>query len=648
MTDYAALLNPEQLEAATAGDGPLLVLAAAGTGKTRTLVYRVSYLVEKGIPPENMLLLTFTNRAAREMMERARQQVGDSVGTLMSGTFHHICNRFLRHFATRLGYEPGFTILDQDDSRSLIKKCIVECVPNPKDFPKKDVIGSLISKAANKCVPIDTVIDESAFELKTLYASGIRQVSDLYAKRKRELGVMDFDDLLINGLKLLRENEDVLSFYQERFVHVLVDEYQDTNLLQAQIVDLLAAKHRNLMVVGDDFQCIYSWRGAHFKNIMEFPKRWPDCKIVRLERNYRSVPAILEVANEVIKGNPDQFQKTLRATRSPGAQPHLFKLRDASEQVSAVLGLIRRFLDAGYRLDQMAVLYRAHFHSIELQMDLARSRIPYCITSGAGVFEQAHVKDVISFLRICEHPRDQMAFERFMGLLDGVGEKTVAKIWDKIGRIFDVCSKTSRDALLKAAPAKAKKQIQSLVSIFEEYQHTAKARQGSELLSRFCDLFYSDYLRRKYDNADDRENDIREVGRQIDAASGGIAGFLQEVALLTNEDAAHGHDDNQDRIHLSTVHQSKGLEWPVVFIIWASEGMFPSGKLEDDADDSEERRLFYVALTRAKDHLIISSPSVRFMRDGGTMICKPSRFLKEIPRNLLHEHYSLRDLGGGY
>ena len=648
MTDYASLLNPEQLEAATAGDGPLLVLAAAGTGKTRTLVYRVSYLVEKGIPPENMLLLTFTNRAAREMMERARHQVGDSVGTLMSGTFHHICNRFLRHFADRLGFERSFTILDQDESRSLIKKCIDDCVTNVKEFPKKDVVGSLISKAANKCVPIDAVLSEAAFEIKNLYADGIRNVSDLYGRRKRELGVMDFDDLLVNGLKLLRENPDVLEFYQNRFVHVLVDEYQDTNLIQAQMVDLLAAKHRNLMVVGDDFQCIYSWRGAHFKNIMEFPSRWPDCKIVRLERNYRSVPAILDVANEVIKGNPEQFQKTLRATRNPGSRPALYKLRDASEQVSAVHGLIMRYLEAGYRLDQMAVLYRAHFHSIELQMDLARSRLPYCITSGTGVFEQAHVKDVLSFMRICEHPRDVMAFERFMGMLDGVGEKTIAKIWEKIGGSFDCCSEGSRAQLFKAAPAKAKKQLEPLMGIFADYRRSGASQQGSGLVARFCDSFYSDYLRRKYDNADDRENDVREVARQIDAKPGGIAEFLQEVALLTNEDAAHERGENKDRIHFSTVHQSKGLEWPVVFIIWASEGMFPSGKLEEGEDDSEERRLFYVALTRAKDHLTICSPSIRFMRDGGTMVCKPSRFLKEIPRGLLSEHYSFRSWGGGY
>lgn len=649
MTDYASLLNPEQCEAATAGDGPLLVLAAAGTGKTRTLVYRVAYLVEKGVAPENILLLTFTNRAAKEMMERARKQVGDSVGTLMSGTFHHVCNRFLRQFAPRLGYEHGFTILDQDESRSLIKKCIAQCVPKAdKKFPKKDVIGALISNAANRCISIDEAIEKSSYEVYNFYFDEVKKIARLYETRKRELGAMDFDDLLVNGLRLLKENEDVLSFYQNRFVHILVDEYQDTNLLQAKMVDMLAAKHRNLMVVGDDFQCIYSWRGANFKNIMEFPTRWPECRIVRLEQNYRSVPAILNVANAVIKGNPEQFQKTLRATRKSGSSPEWYKLRDASEQVMTVYGLIRRYLDEGYRLDQMAVLYRAHFHSIELQMELARSRIPYCITSGTGVFEQAHTKDVLSFLRVCENPRDFMAFERLMGLFDGLGEKTILKIWDKIGGRFDCCNAESRDALAKAIPAKAREQFALVSKLFASYQRNAQDGKGSAIVSGFCDRFYGAYLKRKYDNAEDRENDVRELARQIDQGKGGVAGFLQEVALLTNVDAMHDRGENVDRIHLSTVHQAKGLEWPVVFIIWASEGMFPSSKLEDGEDDSEERRLFYVAVTRAKDRLAICSPSMRYLRDGGMFPCKPSRFMKEIPRELFRERYGFRAWGGEY
>ena len=647
MTDYAKLLNPEQCAAATAGDGPLLVLAAAGTGKTRTLVYRVSYLTESGVDPENILLLTFTNRAAREMIERAREQVGDAVGTLWNGTFHHICNRFLRHFAKRLGYANDFTILDQDDSRSLIDQCIRAVVTQKRDFPKREVIASLISSAANRAIPLADVLAESSEEV-LFHGNKIHDIAHRYEEKKRELDAMDFDDLLVNGLRLLREHPDVCEFYQRKFRYILVDEYQDTNLIQAQMVDLLAEKNRNLMVVGDDFQCIYSWRGANFRNIMDFPRRWPDAKIIKLERNYRSTPDILNVANACICGNPEQFQKTLRPTRPGRRKPQVYFLRDGEEQAYAVTSLVRRYLDEGYSLGDMAVLYRAHYHSIELQMVLGRTRLPFRITSGVGVFEQAHAKDVIAFLRLCENPRDYLAFLRFLCLFPKIGEKSVEKYWVKLGSRFDAASGEARAALLAAAPSAARDTLQPVLALFADY-HAARGadgqdggRLGAEILRRLCDVFYSGYLQRTYDNAEDREEDVRELARQIEKHPRGVLGFLEEVSLLTNVDAEYAQmqEDETPRLYLSTVHQAKGLEWPVVFVIWASESMFPSSKaVESSSDDSEERRLFYVAVTRAKDELVIASPSMRVMRDGSTFFCKPSRFVKEIPRSLLKEHY---------
>ena len=643
MTDYSKYLNAEQCEAATAGDGPLLVLAAAGTGKTRTLVYRVAYLVEKGVPPDSLLLLTFTNRAAREMLERAKEVAGDAVGNLWSGTFHHICNRFLRRFADKLGYRNDFVILDRDDSRSLIDGCIKDAVINKKEFPKKDVIASLISSAANRACDIEDVLEEGLDELR-VDPLEIVKVANLYAKRKIETGVMDFDDLLVNGLRLLTEHAEIRAFYQTKFRHVLVDEYQDTNLLQAKMVDILAGLNRNVMAVGDDFQCIYSWRGADFRNIMEFPKRWEGCRIVKLEQNYRSVPEVLEVANACIKGNPEQFQKTLRPTRKPRNKPRVFFLRDGEEQALTLLTLIRRYQEDGYTLSDMAVLYRAHFHSIEVQIALARSHMPYVITSGVGVFEQAHVKDVVAFLRVCEISTDRMAFGRLLGMLGGVGEKTVEALWEKLGGVFNTRDPEQRAKLVAALKPAARGQWQEIDRLFEAYHRENLAAAGGEVVQRFCDVFFHTYLYRVYENGEKREEDIRELALQI-GKSAGVPSFLQEVALLTNID--HEYEkmalEHADMIHLSTVHQAKGLEWPVVFVIWAAEGMFPSSRsVGESENDAEERRLFYVAVTRARDELVMCAPEMRRTRDGGVFFCRPSRFIKELPRGLTRESFGMR------
>jgi len=641
MTDYSELLNPEQCEAATSGDGPLLVLAAAGTGKTRTLVYRVAYLVEHGLAPDSLLLLTFTNRAAREMLERAKQVAGEAVGNLWSGTFHHICNRFLRRFGDKLGYPNDFTILDRDDSRALIDQCIKDAVRNKKEFPKKDVISSLISSAANRACDVEDVLDQTLNDLK-VDPMEIVKIANLYTERKRTMGAMDFDDLLVNGLRLLTEQEPIRAFYQNKFRHVLVDEYQDTNLLQARMVDILAGLNKNVMAVGDDFQCIYSWRGADFRNIMEFPKRWPECRIVKLEQNYRSVPEVLEVANACIKGNPEQFQKTLRPTRKTRNKPRVFFLRDGEEQAATLLRLVQRYQEDGYNLRDMAVLYRAHFHSIELQMALGRSRLPYVITSGISVFEQVHVKDVLAFLRVCEYPNDRMAFGRLLGMLGGVGEKTVDSLWEKLGGTFDTRDAEQRGRLTAALKPAARGQWQEIDRLFGDYHREHLSESGGEVIQRFCDVFYHTYLARVFENGDKREEDIRELALQISQSAGGVTGFLQEVALLTNVDheydkMARGH---ADMLHLSTVHQAKGLEWPVVFVIWAAEGMFPSSRSLGEAEnDAEERRLFYVAVTRAKDELVLCAPGMRRTRDGGVFFCKPSRFIKELPRGLTRESY---------
>ena len=652
MTDFSKLLNPEQCAAATAGGGPLLVLAAAGTGKTRTLVHRVAYLIESGVPADRILLLTFTNRAAREMLERAQLLSGDAVASIWSGTFHSICARFLRRWGGSLGYQPGFSILDEDDQKKLIGDIIKTTVPEPKDFVKKELVAKMISEAANESKPVKFVAARWQTKTAGVDPDAIEKIAKLYEARKQELGAMDFDDLLVNGLRLLKEKPAVREMLQEHFLHVLVDEYQDTNGIQAEFTDILAAKHRNVMAVGDDFQCIYTWRGAQIENIMDFPQRWEGCRIVKLERNYRSVPSVLDVANAVMKDAPQQFEKTLRAYRAGSDEkPYLYKVYDDKAQANEILQAIGRMRGLGYRFSDMAVLYRSHFQSLVVQMTLARMKVPFRITSGVGIFEQVHVKDTLAYLRLIVNPRDELSFLRLVCLFPGVGEKGAAKMWDRLGRVFDGGNKADRDALYGLLGAKAKPYWPPLAKCFEcAGDHLAEDAIG-EIVEDFCDLFYEDHLRREWEAADaeSRLEDVKEVGVQIAGAEaaksdGGEAGaslgrlrletFLADVALLTNLDAKKNNLE-QDQVTLSTVHQAKGMEWPVVFVPWLSEGMFPSSKAAEEGRADEERRLFYVVVTRAKDRLFLFTPTMRKTADGGMFPVDPSVFVKEIPEDLL-------------
>ena len=653
MTDFSKLLNPEQCAAATAGDGPLLVLAAAGTGKTRTLVHRVAYLIEQGVPADRILLLTFTNRAAREMLDRAKALSGDDVASIWSGTFHSICARFLRRWGSALGYAPGFQILDEDDQKKLIGDIIKTSVPDPKDFPKKEVIAKIISEAANEQKTVHAIAQRWMTKTAGIDPDAIQAIYEKYVARKQELGSMDFDDLLVNGLRLLREKPAIREMLQEHFLHVLVDEYQDTNGIQAEFTDILAAKHRNILAVGDDFQCIYTWRGAQIENILEFPKRWDGCRVIKLERNYRSVPSVLDVANVVMKDAPGQFEKTLRAYRQgTGEKPYLFKVYDAKSQANEILSAIGRMRELGYRYSDIAILYRSHFQSIDVQMSLARMKVPFRITSGVGVFEQIHVKDTLAYLRLLVNPRDELSFLRLVCLLPGVGEKSAAKMWDKLGRQFDGSRKEDRDILGGLFGAKAKTYWPPLAKCFEcAHDHFAEDSIG-EIIEDFCDLFYEDHLGREWEEADaeSRLEDVKELAVQIaggelgDAAGETHRGtesgrarletFLADVALLTNLDAKKNNLE-QDQVTLSTVHQAKGMEWPVVFVPWLSEGMFPSAKAQEEGRMDEERRLFYVVVTRAKDRLVMVSPSIRKTADGGMFPVDASMFIKEIPEDML-------------
>ena len=652
MTDFSKLLNPEQCAAATAGEGPLLVLAAAGTGKTRTLVHRVAYLIEQGVPAERILLLTFTNRAAREMLERAQKVIGDGVAGIWSGTFHSICARLLRRYGQTLGYQPGFQILDEDDQKKLIGEIIKTSVENPKDFPKKELVAKMISEAQNEQKPIALIAARWQTKAAGFTPDEIVAGAEKYNAKKLELGAMDFDDLLVNGLRLLKEKDHIREMLQEQFLYVLVDEYQDTNGLQAEFTDILAAKHRNILAVGDDFQCIYTWRGAQIENIMEFPQRWSGCRVIKLERNYRSVPGVLDVANVVMRDAPNQFEKMLKPIRGgSGEKPWIYRVYDDESQANEILRIVGEMHREGFRYSDIAVLYRSHFQSIKIQMSFARRGVPHRITSGVGVFEQVHTKDVLAYLRLIVNPSDELSFERFVCLFPGVGEKGAQKMWDKLGRQFDMKRGEDREALAGLFGAKAKPVFPPLRKAMEIVQEHLDEDAIGEVIEDFCDLFYEDYLRKEFgdNDAEDRLDDIKELAAQI-ASSESLDAFLADVALMTNLDV-RSNDPNLDRVTLSTVHQAKGMEWPVVIVPWLAETMFPSGKAVEEGRMDEERRLFYVVVTRAKDRLFMFVPQMRKMADGGIFPVDPSQFVKEIPPQLYNGRRVAAPppaYGGGY
>jgi len=642
--DYAAELNEQQLAAVTASPGPLLVIAGAGSGKTRTLTYRVAYLLENGIDPRNILLLTFTNKAARQMLDRVANLLPVDASGLWGGTFHSIGNRMLRRHGSALGYSSGFTIMDREDQKDLINTVVTAAGINPKEmrFPKGDVLAGIFSFVVNTETPIDALLAEKFPYFLPL----LEQISDVhvrYEKRKKSTNSMDFDDLLEKTLRMLREHEEVAAFYRRQFQFILVDEYQDTNKIQADFIDTLASEHRNVMVVGDDAQSIYSWRGANFKNILAFPQRYPDAQVFKIEMNYRSVPDILRVANAAIAANVQQFRKQLSATRPTNSvKPAVVGLNDGSEQAQFVAQRILELRDEGVELDEIAVLYRAHYHAIELQLELSRRGIPYVITSGVRFFEQAHVKDVTSFIRFIANPRDEVAFKRMVKLLPGIGGKSADSLWrawdGKLDEQGEVTSWSER-LLAMAVGAKSKKSWEQLAHTLDEIAPGGQPNPPSEMITSIVEAVYDDYAKANFTNYELRREDLNQLAafsRQFKD----VHEFLSQLALISNIDAEPALDQTSDNeaVNLSSVHQAKGLEYHSVFVIWLTDGMFPSARSLETRDTiEEERRLFYVAITRAKDELYLTFPHMRLNAGYGDMFQRPSRFLKEIPTQLVED-----------
>lgn len=636
--DYHAALNDDQKAVALAPPGVMLVLAGAGSGKTRTLVYRVARLLETGYAPDELLLLTFTNRSAKEMMRRAGQLAQVDLSRLWGGTFHHVGHLVLREHAEVLGYGTDFGILDREDARELMESCIGACGVSggKRRFPKADVVVGLYSSAVNLQRPLVEIIAEQSPQFLPL-EDGIVQVVRLYVERKRALNLMDFDDLLLNWKRLLVEHPSVAALLRKRFRAVLVDEYQDVNKLQADIVDLIAAGHGHLLVVGDDAQSIYGFRGADVESILRFPERWPDAQVHRLTLNYRSSPQILTLANASIACNTRQFQKELRSTREGGALPALVSLRDVNQQAAFVSQRVLELRDEGYRLKDLAVLYRAHHHAMELQLELGRRGIPFVVRSGVRFFEQAHVKDAMAFLRFVDNPRDELAFKRLLKLFAGIGLATADAVWNAVAERASLgedprVAFTTGD-LQAGLPSRARTGLARAQALIGELCATAMLDAPSQMLNRLLDEgSLKEWMSARYTNAKAREDDLAQLASyalQFES----LSDFVADLALageIQGEDVVEG-EERDEKLVLSSIHQAKGLEWRGVFVLWASEGRFPTPQsLRTLAGEEEERRLFYVACTRARDELYLLHPIFHAERDQTRVILRPSRFVSEI------------------
>jgi DNA helicase-2/ATP-dependent DNA helicase PcrA len=632
--DFRAELNDEQFAVATASGGPMLVVAGAGSGKTRALTYRLAWLVAQGVDPGRIMLVTFTNRAAREMLQRVALLVRTDIQQLWGGTFHHIANRILREHAPRLGLRADFSILDREDACDLIGLCVAELgiKTTERRFPQKRVLAAISSFIGNTRAGLDDVV-AARYPMFARQLEQIGAVLRRYADVKRERNVVDYDDLLIGWLALLREHADVQTRLSQQFQHLLVDEYQDTNAIQGEICDALARTHGNICVVGDDAQSIYSFRGATVENILRFKQQYPQAREYRLETNYRSTPEILALANTSIGHNTRRLPKNLQAVRPSGLKPAKVTCPDHFVQARFLAEYVLQLLDEGRRLNDIAVLYRSHWHALEIQLEFRKHNIPYQIRGGLRFFEQAHIKDVLAFLRVLHNPRDELAWLRLLPLLPRVGAQTARRFWRHIAAAGDpFAAALEPQAAEQCAPA-----VRPFLAEITKLLRVLQAlKDPAQMLETVLAEFYGDYLVTHYDGAALRREDILGLS-SFASQYATLEAFLSDVSLtgdFEGETCVTGPDE-QEFIVLSTVHQAKGLEWPVVLIPWLADGRFPTDlAINTPEEEEEERRVFHVAVTRAKDELYLVVPQV-YRRPGRMiMLMKTSRFITEIDAEL--------------
>ena len=640
--DYRQELNEGQHSAVTAMEGPLLVIAGAGTGKTRTLVYRVARLVDLGIDPQSILLLTFTRRAAEEMIRRASLLIDNRCEKVAGGTFHSFANMVLRQYGRKIGLASAFTIMDRTDSEAVIQHLRTEMGLNTKEkrFPRKQTVAEIHSMALNKQMTISELMER---DYPHLYESldDLLTLCERYTDYKRQRILLDYDDLLTQLRDLLADHEEVRCHLSDRYRYILVDEYQDTNRLQSQIIRLLAATHNNVMVVGDDAQSIYRFRGADFRNIFTFPEHFPGTTILKLEHNYRSTQPILDFANHVLEQAARKYDKRLFTDEKPtGDVPALVPAPDDRFESRFVTQVLLQLREQGVPLHRMAVLFRSGFNSYDLEVELNRRNIPFVKYGGLKLNEAAHIKDVLAHLKVVENPKDAAAWNRILQLLEGIGPRTAHDL------IEWITSATGDPFTLEDRPY-SPRYVESIKRLFEMLR-AVRAPDLSlvEQVEAVVQYYEPICTRKYYEDYPKRLQDLEHFVALAEAF-GSRADFLSSLALDPIElSALDGEplDDDELPLVLSTIHSAKGLEFHAVFVIHALDGVLPSGYAfkDDDALD-EELRLLYVAITRAEENLFISYPMVQYRRYQGEYLAKPSRFLTGVPEALLEPWQLVED-----
>lgn len=631
-------LNEPQYQAVSTIDGPVLVIAGAGSGKTRTLVYRVAYLVEQGVAPENILLLTFTRKASEEMLWRAGQLLGSDCNRVVGGTFHSVANMMLRRFGSSLGFSSAFSIIDRADAEGIVHllKTSLGLDKQDKRFPKKRAIYNMLSGSVNKSLDLETLVTEQ-------YSHLLEHLDDLlllekhYKTFKFEHGLMDYDDLLVNWQRLLTESGDIAQQIAQRFTHLMVDEYQDTNLIQADIVRGMARDHNNVMVVGDDSQSIYSFRGANFYNIIQFPKVFPETITIKLEENYRSTQPILSLTNGIIENAAEKYTKSLYSSIEGDELPHLYAGRDERQEADFVVGKINKLLVSGVALSEIAVLFRSGFHSFKLELELTSQGFEYEKRGGLKLTESAHIKDIIAFLRVLVNSDDTLSWHRILIQLEGVGPVTARKITMAMAGKADVVQ-----ALRTIIPGKKwRKAYERLIELFEELNNS---EQHPSLLYERVREYYQPVFQRIYsDDYPKREKDLDQVKALLDGYQD-LQSFLDDTTLDPPEGGGQQEHDS-DCLILSTIHSSKGLEFDAVFVIGLAEGRFPHASSGYGEQLEEERRLLYVAATRARKHLFFTYPRQLMSSDRRFHNTGMSPLLLEI-RSGLYDRLDGMESGG--
>ncbi len=605
-----------------APDGPALVIAGAGSGKTRALTHRVARLIARGAAPDRILLATFTNRAAREMLRRVEELTGVDTRAMWAGTFHHVAHRILRLHGRAVGLPERFGVIDRGDARELLGRCLDEA--EVRRVPPA-LAQAVLSRAAGRGLTLERALAEAAPRLAP-EAGALARAADRFARRKAQMAVLDFDDLLLLWKLILVESEPARRDLGERFQHVLVDEYQDVNPLQAELVERAAAEHRRLMVVGDDAQSIYRFRGAELALLTGFGARFPDARLYRLETNYRSTPEIVALANHAIARNLGQVPKRLRAVRGGGAPPTVIAAEDARAQAEWVVEAALARRAAGRPLAAQAVLYRSHAHALELQVALARRGVPFALRSGPRFFEQAHVKDAVAYLRVVDNARDELAWSRVLQCSKGIGRRLAAELLPRL-------TADGRGALAEVAgvlPPSRRAPVAKLADLLDELAELGAGAPPAAVVRAVVERAYREHALDAFDDAEQRLDDLARLAAWAERLPT-LDALLADLALVASVGAEGmtGGDDG-DRLTLSTVHQAKGLEWATVYVVWLADGHFPPAvTLRGSPEEEEERRLFYVAVTRARDELHLLYPAFVEQREGTRARQLASRFLVE-------------------